>query len=234
MTCPRLFEPVGAAHLEACPECRAALLSLSPEIDDSTLPSLKIAALKELKAHPQMRPWWVSALALSAFALVLSVSTIFALGLHTAQHRSEELRWLSSVAWLLTMAGGCVVALMPGHFRLRSLAVLLPWSGIGLSLAAASGVGPDGGYFSCALMELLVSLLPFIGALVLLSGFAFDPLRAFAISLSTGAVGVLVMHLHCPNGSLDHQLGGHLVPLLLTGAIGVWVRRWMPSRTYAP
>ena len=234
MTCPRLFEPVEAAHLETCAECRAAQMSLSPQLDESTLPSLKAAALKALRANPKVRPWWLSALALSLFALIISVSTTFALGLHSSQHRSPELRWFSSFVWLLTMAGGVILALMPRNRRLGSLAVLLPMVGIGLSLAASSGDGREGAYLACARLEFLVALFPFVTSLVLLSGFAFDPFRAFAIGLSTGAVGVLVVHLHCPNGSLDHQLGGHIAPLLLMGAIAVLVRRWMPSRTYAP
>lgn len=127
-----------------------------------------------------------------------------------------------------------MVALMPLNRRFKSVAVLLPLVGIGLTLAASSGVGRDGAYLGCARMLFLLALLPFVTALVLLSGFAFDPFRAFAVGLSTGAVGFLAVHLHCPNGSLDHQLGGHIAPLLMMGAVGVLLRRWMPSRTYAP
>jgi hypothetical protein len=235
VSCPQLFEPVDAAHLRICAECRAVQAALAAPSGPVDLARLKGPALAELSAHPRSRPWWLAALGLLAVcAVALGVARVF-LPPQTSQHASVLLRQLSSAAWGLTLFTGCVLAVMPGA-RPARLALLGAVMGcFAITLAAASGVGPSGpGSFNCMLIEWGIAFVPLASALMVITGFAFDATRALCASLATMSAGVLVVHLHCPNGTLLHQALCHLLPILVLMGVGLVLRSRLPSRTHAP
>ena len=104
---------------------------------------------------------------------------------------------------------------------------------VALSIFAASGA-PDGGGMSCTTIDFGVALAPVVFALAPLTGFSFQPWRAFAAGLAAASAGAVAVHLHCPNGTLEHIVPFHLLPIVVVGLVTVLVRRWLPTRSYAP
>src|SRR5687767_13382230 len=109
MSCPRLFEPVDAAHLAGCAECRAvqaALAAPPPSASAAELERLKGPALEELAAHPRARAWWVSALGFIAVCATATGVAMQLLSVNTVQHGSMALRQVSAAAWVMMMLAG--------------------------------------------------------------------------------------------------------------------------------
>lgn len=235
MSCGRLFEPVDAAHLETCAECRAVHQTLGSPAPANDLLKLKAAALAELELSPRARPWWAGSMGVLAVSAVAVGVAMQLLPPNTPQHASMFLRQLSAAGWAATMLAGCLFAVMPGGRKGRVLVL----SGLGLcfgfTLAAISGVGPAGvGSLGCALLEWGIALPPLLLALLVLTSFAFDASRALTAAVATMSAGVLAIHLHCPNGTLTHQVVAHLVPVLVLMAVVLWLRRLLPSRSQVP
>lgn len=237
MSCARLFEPVDAAHLEACAECRAVQAALSAPaavVPDARLERLKAAATKELQLNPRARPWFAGAIGLVAICAIAAALAMQLFPANTTQHASMTLRQVSAAAWAMTMLAGSFLAVMPGARGAR-IALL---AGVGacfvVTLLAASGYDPGAGGIGCALTEWVIALLPFGVALAVLTGFAFDVTRALAGGVAAMSAGMLAVHLHCPNGTLQHQAMFHLAPIVLLAAVGLALRSMLPSRTHAP
>jgi len=233
MSCPRLFEPVDAAHLEACTECRALQAAMSSPAPAVDLERLKRPALAALQAAPRAVPWWAGALALTGVTALAAVAGVGGMSSHTEQHVSALMRNASSAAWAATMLAAALLAVMPGSRGLRALLLGSVAGCFVLTLLAASG--HDAGWgVKCALTESVVALVPMIAALAVLSGFAFDATRALAAGIAASSAGLLAVHLHCPDGSLAHVVAFHLAPVLVLAAVTLVVRRLLPSRTHAP
>ncbi len=233
MSCPRLFEPVDAAHLETCAECRAAHEAMSTPAPAIDLERLKGPALAALQAAPTARPWWLGALGLAGITGLAAIAGIGRMSLHTEQHASMLLRNVSAAAWGATMIAAALLAVMPGSRALRSLLLASVAGCFALTVAAASGHDAGAG-FRCALTEAVIAAVPIFAALAVLTGFAFDVTRALAAGVSAAAAGMLAVHLHCPDGSLSHQVAFHLAPILVLAALTLAARRVLPSRTHAP
>jgi hypothetical protein len=130
-----------------------------------------------------------------------------------------------------------VVALAParrGAWRLVGTSAAVVALAVVLGGSGAAAKGLLAGCLSCTRAHLLLSALPLVAALVLLRRSAYHPARALAAGLSAGAVGLLLLHLHCPNGGVAHLALSHVAPWLLVGGLAVLVRSRLSSRTYAP
>jgi hypothetical protein len=90
------------------------------------------------------------------------------------------------------------------------------------------------GCASCVRTSVIFSLLPLVAALGLLRRMAFHAVRAVAAGLAAGAVGLLLVHLHCSDGSPEHLAAAHVGPWLVLGALAPWVRSRLRTTQHAP
>jgi hypothetical protein len=205
----------------------------------SELNDIRAAALAELKRQPVRRRWWVDAVALVSINAVFTAVAALALSWPTAQHSSQGLRW-AGVAILATLVVvGGILAIRPGVLRAQQLVLGLAAVCLGVMVLAASGTrgGPEVPFLAgvgCGVTELALSLLPAGATALVLARFAFQPLRAFAGGLAAGAGGVLVLHLHCPNGELVHLLTFHVLAWVAVAAALVVVRGRLRTTSFVP
>jgi hypothetical protein len=237
--------PAQQAHVRACAECQSlvegfdALESPAPPAPARGLDSTREQVLKELRAHPKATPWWREVLVLVgvyAVATALGALALTRVGL-LSNSAPPAVVALLAVLVLAMMGGGAVVALAPAR--------RVAWGLVGTSVAVValsvvlggSGLAVKGflaGVLGCMRSNVLLSALPLVAALVMLRRSAYHPARAVAGGLSAGAVGLFLLHLHCPDGSARHLAFSHVGPWLLLGAVALRVRSRMPSRTHAP
>lgn len=235
MSCPRLFEPVDAAHLETCSECRALQGAFaSGSAAAVSLDALKGAALAELERAPKTRPWWHLALGFVALTAAVAALATALMSASTVQHASATLRQASAAGWVATMLVAAFSAVMPGARGLRRGVLASVLGCFALTLVAASGHDPGMGGVGCAITEWAVALLPLGLGLFVITGFAFDAQRALAAGIAAVSAGMLSVHLHCPNGTLAHQALFHLAPILGLALLTLVVRRVLPSRSHVP
>ncbi len=201
--------------------------------DDLKLAAMKAELLAELAHDPKPTPWWVGTVAL----LAVNVGFCAAVLVLMADAQNTVARSSVMALLVLVVIGGTVFGLRPGS-RVARL-VMLGASAVAVAAALMTGAGePMQGPFwagtSCAMTEGLVSVVPLVTSLLVLSRFAFDPLRTAVVGMSAAAVGVLTLHLHCANGSWAHLAMFHGMPWLVLIAVLLMVRRAMPSKTFAP
>ncbi len=248
--CDQVLELLGrplpealAAHAHGCAHCTATLAAYqaaeaasvgsTPEL---ALPRIRAAALSELAKQPTVRPWWQGALALAGFNAAVAGVAALLLGV---QNRASGFA-VAAVACVLlaSMAGSALLALAPGR---RPLAFTLlggmAVSGVAL-LFGASGFEPGRGFLEsglkCLVSEVLLSVLPLATGLFLLTRTAPSALRAAVLGAACGVVGLLALHLHCPNGTVGHLVPFHVLPWLGLAVGAVAVRALLPTRSYAP
>ncbi|MFY2560032.1 DUF1109 domain-containing protein [Corallococcus terminator] len=234
----------------APPAARARALassSLAASLDDDdnedTLPGQSDArrfALESLAKQPKARPWW-HGLALLVGVHVATVGVGLALLSRDAWVGNASPSTLVvgvGVLILALLSAGTYVALSPQRRIVPSAAVLATAGALGLTVVL-TGSGQAGrpfleGLVGCMGTELAVTVVPLAVTLVLLSRSAFHPVRALAAGLSAGAASLLVLHLHCPDGTASHLLWGHVVPWLALGGIALLLRSRLPTSSYAP
>ncbi len=238
------LRPEHQAHVKTCAECRALVegfdaLGSPPAPVPPRLESTREQVLKELRAHPKATPWWREVLVLLgvyAGMTALGALGFTRVGLLTNTAAPAVVAGLA-VLLLALMVGGAVVALAPARrvawglvgtsVAVVALAVVLGGSGLMVKSFLAGVVG-------CMRTHVLLSALPLVAALVMLRRSAYHPARAVAAGLSAGAVGLFLLHLHCPDGSAGHLAFSHVAPWLLLGAVALLVRSLLPSQSHAP
>lgn len=256
--CSRVLDLLGAPlppdlarHASSCEDCRALVggfdaLGGAPMARAPQAPSApKLAATRrrtheELAAQPLPTPWWRELLVMVAVHTAVLGLGLLALGRNGLVLNSASPAVVAGVG-LLTLAlvgGGAFLALAPTRRR-------LPW---GWVAAGALGVGlaqvlggsgaqvrpPMRAMLGCMGSEVVLSVVPMGIALVLLCRTAFQPVRALAAGLSAGGVGLLVLHLHCPDGTASHLMSAHVLPWLLLAGAAVLIRSRLPTRSHAP
>jgi len=236
--------PELAAHVASCEACRAltgGFDALGPPAPPapSLPPALKAPALAELASHPKPTPWWRELVVLGAvYAAVTGVALGFTrLGQLLNAAPTGVVVGLAALV-LALMAGGAVLALAPARRGGRG-GLVATSAGVVALAVVLGGSGQDvqgllAGCIGCTRTHLLLSALPLVAALGLLRHSAYHPVRALAAGLSAGAVGLFVLHVHCPNGSAAHLGLSHVAPWLLVGGLAVWARSRLRSHSYAP
>ncbi len=239
------LRPEHQAHVKTCAECQALVEGFSalerPPVPAPArgLESTREQVLKELRAHPKAAPWWREVLVL--VGVYAGVTALGALALTRVGLLSNTAppAVVAGVAALLLalMVGGAVVALAPARqvawglvgtsVAVVALAVVLGGSGLAVKSFLTGVVG-------CMRSNVLLSALPLLAALVMLRRSAYHPARAVAAGLSAGAVGLFLLHLHCPDGSAGHLAFSHVGSWLLLGAVALLVRSRLPSQSHAP
>jgi hypothetical protein len=259
--CSRVMDSLGgplpadlASHVATCEDCRslvggfdalggaraAGAKASTPVTPPPGLDAARQRALKELAAHPRPRPWWRELLVLLAvYAAVLAGGLLFfGRDGRVGNMASPRVVAVVAVLTLLLVGGGAFLALAPTRRR-------LPWGLVALAavgVAAAQVLGGSGrqvkpplaGMLGCMGSEVVLSVLPMAAALVLLCRSAFQPVRALAAGLSAAGVSLLLLHLHCADGTVPHLLVAHVAPWLLLAGVAVLVRSRLPTRSYAP
>lgn len=255
--CSRVMDSLGGplpaeleAHVASCDDCRALVggfdalggLPMAPP-PAAPAPKLEAAHLRaraELAAHPKPTPWWRELLVLlSVYAAVFAGGLVWLSRDGVVGNRAPPMV-VTSVALLtlVLVGGGALLAVAPSRRR-------LPWEVLALAavgVAAVQVLGGSGlqirppvrGMLGCMGSEVLMSVLPLAVALVLLCRSAFQPVRALAAGLSAAGVSLLVLHIHCPDGTVRHLLSAHVLPWLLLAGVAVLVRSRLPTRSYAP
>ncbi|QRK09362.1 DUF1109 family protein [Archangium violaceum] len=255
--CSRVLDSLGqplppelAAHVASCAECRALVegfgvlegLPAPAEKAPAAGPALESArsqALRELAAHPKASPWWHEVLVLLGVYVGTTLLGALAFTRVGPFLNTASLGVMVGLAVLvgLAMVGGAVVALAPTRrgawgwvgtsAAVVALSVVLGGSGLAVKGFLAGAIG-------CARTHMLLSALPLLAALVMLRRSAYQPARAVAAGLSAGAVGLLLLHVHCPDGSASHLAASHVGPWLLIGGLALLVRSRLATHTHAP
>ncbi|MBZ4419431.1 NrsF family protein [Myxococcus sp. RHSTA-1-4] len=252
--CSRVMDSLGgplpadlASHVATCEDCRSLVGGFdalgagpAPVTPAPRLDAARQRALDELSAHPKPTPWWRELLVLLAvYTAVLGGALLF-MGRNGQVGNSASPMVVAVVAvlTLVLVGGGAFVALAPARRRLSWALVAMA----AVAVAATQVLGGSGqqvrppmeGMLRCMGMEMMLSVLPLAAALVLLCRSAFQPVRALAAGLSAAGVALLVLHLHCPEGTVRHLLTAHVLPWLLLAGVAVLVRSRLPSRSHAP
>jgi hypothetical protein len=252
--CSRVLDSLGqplppelAAHVASCAECRPLVegfgaledLAPAPRMPELAMQRVRTRTQEELAAQPIPTPWWREVVVLVGVYVGLTALGALALtplGLVLNSAPPGVVVGLSLLV-LLAMVGGAVVALAPVR--------RVPWSLMGLCtavVALAVVLGGSGlavksflaGAIGCTRTHMLLSALPLLSALVMLRRSAYHPARAVAAGLSAGAVGLLLLHVHCPDGSAAHLAASHVGPWLLLGGLALLVRSRLPTSNHAP
>ena len=255
--CSRVMDSLGgplpaelSSHVASCEDCRSLVSGFDalgglPTAPPSRAPAPRLDAARllaraELTAHPRPTPWWRELLVLLAvYAAVMAGGLAWFSGDGLVGNRAPPMV-IAGVALLtlVLVGGGAFLALAPARRR-------LPWGLVALaalSVAAVQVLGGSGlqirppmrGMLGCMGSEVVLSVLPMAVALVLLCRSAFQPVRALAAGLSAAGVSLLVLHIHCPDGTVSHLLSAHVLPWLLLAGVSVLVRSRLPTRSYAP
>ncbi|PTL84094.1 NrsF family protein [Vitiosangium sp. GDMCC 1.1324] len=254
--CTRVLDSLGqplppelTTHVASCAECRALLEGFGAlegiptpaqaAAAEPALESVRAQALQELAAHPKATPWWREVLVLVgvyAGMTALGAMVLSQVGLFRNAASMGVVVGLAALV-LMMMVGGAVVALAPSRqvawglvgtsTAVVALSVVLGGSGL-------AGMGFLAGLIGCVRVHMLLSALPLLAALVMLRRSAYHPARAVAAGLSAGAVGLLLLHMHCPNGSTVHLAAAHVGPWLLLGGLALLVRSRLPTNNHAP
>ncbi|MCE9673589.1 DUF1109 domain-containing protein [Myxococcus stipitatus] len=258
--CSRVMDALGtplppdlAAHAERCAECRAlvegfdALGGLAPgapgEAPTQAAPGLDVArrfALEELEARPTPAPWWRELLVLLGVDAAVVAVGLGVLGRGTwVGNQAAPWRVASVALLILALVGaGTYVALAPRRKPVSWVALLLGAGAVALAqLVGGSGQRtrpPLVGSLGCVASEALLTVVPLGAVLVLLCRSAYEPARAVAAGLSAGGVSLLVLHLHCADGTTQHLLWSHLAPWLALAGLLVTLRSRLPTRSHAP
>ncbi|WP_164015968.1 NrsF family protein [Pyxidicoccus trucidator] len=249
--CSRVMDSLGgplpaelASHVASCEDCQSLVGGfdvLGGAVPAPRLDAAREQALKELTAHPKPTPWWRELLVLLAVYTVVLVAGLAWFGRDGRLVGNLASPMVVAGVALLTLVlvgGGAFAALAPTRRR-------LPWGLVALAavgIAAAQVLGGSGlqirppmrGMMGCMGSEVVLSVLPLAAALVLLCRSAFQPVRALAAGLSAAGVSLLILHLHCPDGTVSHLLSAHVLPWLVLAGVAVLVRSRLPTRSYAP
>lgn len=248
MSCARLDELLSQtpsadalAHAKGCAECgpaRAAWVAMQGEVPSgAALQAVQAAARAELRAQPRARSWTTDALIVVGLNAAIVVLASVALRTPLLHPDWTLARWGIAAALAAIVAAGGWAAVRPGARGLRLAALGLAGLGalaVGLGGSGLSGGRPFGSGVACALTEVVVSGAPFLVALWVTSRFAFDFTRAIVAGISVGATGMLVLHLHCLNGAVDHLFVFHVLPWFVIGLGAAALRRIAPTRSFAP
>lgn len=256
--CSRVLDCLGgplppelAAHAASCEDCRALVggfdalggpppAARAPEPLSPKLEATRRRTHEALTARPLPTPWWRELGVLLAVHVTVLVAGVLALGRDGLVRNQASPAVVAGVG-LLTLAlvgGGAFLALAPARRR-------RPWGWVAvaaLGVALAQLLGGSGAQvrppmralMGCLGTELVLSVVPMAVALVLLCRSAFQPVRALAAGLSAGGVGLLVLHLHCSDGTAAHLLGAHVLPWLLLAGAALFIRSRLPTRSHAP
>jgi hypothetical protein len=196
-------------------------------------------ARAELRRQPRVRRWWGD-----AFVLIFVSIAAATVGVLSGRHGlignplAPAPLWTTAAFLLLLLGWSVWEGLRPGRSHLR---IWLPVVLMGGVWIAFGGAGTPGfvtpwarSALTCGLTELGVAAVPFVLALYALTRFAPSPARSLQLGASAALAGLLMLHLHCPDGTPSHLAAGHLLPATSVVLLCWAVRSRLGSRTLVP
>lgn len=236
-------------HAVACEHCRAligehALRDTAPppapvKLGGVFREELRAQAMAEIAVRPRVMRWYVPAVGLVALNVAV-------LGLAFAKLGFDNVSLSSASAWRMAVTAGVLfacltlgvlAAVMPRGTRLRRGMTL-----VSALVPAAVLLGADGQRvcnsiaqaLPCTAVELGLSVVPLAAAAWVLTRSAFKLERSFLAAMGGATVGLLVLHVHCLDGSPRHLVLYHLIPGAAVTALAMAVRWRAPSRSFVP
>jgi hypothetical protein len=187
-----------------------------------------------LQSNEKLPSWRRDAAMLVAVNVLLSGALVAKFSLHVEQYRSLAFMVAGAALLVILMSLGAWVAVRPqwGTAR-RALTVVIPACAVTM-LVGASGNHDIVWGTGCTSTALMISVVPLVTALWTSRRFAFDVTRTVLASAASFACGLLVLHTHCPVGSVLHIALTHLAPWPLVIGGAVLIRRFIRSETVSP
>jgi hypothetical protein len=231
------LDALDRGHASRCAACAALLAGDGQPVQVPRPRQAWLDAAHQELAKPR-RPWWVLALGLAGANALLATAAVFVLQAWNWE-ASTSPRWLflGAVTVLLALVtAGALLALAPSRRWLQvavGLAAVAPLS----VLFAADGRVANGPFLAgaaCLWTVLLLSVLPLVGGVWLLTRVAYSAWRALAVGLVSGGVGLLALQFHCADGASPHLLVFHLLPWAALGGAALLARRLLPTSSFAP
>lgn len=204
---------------------------------DVKLQKIRQAAQHALEASPvQKRSWW------RKLAQVLAVDLLFVVvmaGALSPVKTPWDMVWgMTGFMLILLLNFGLFAAVSPQRHPSARVsviwAVVVAFLTLGVATHWSNGLPLLPAGLPCWAMEWGLSIAPVSLAIVLLRCFAYHPLRTWLGILASGLVGLFTLHWHCQVLTGEHVLWFHLVPWLLVGVVGVWIRSRLSSKTFVP
>jgi hypothetical protein len=183
------------------------------------------AARAELQAAPAVRPWRRDALLLLGVNALTAAGALFAM--KPADSPGEPMVRFGGVVALLfvVLSVGALLAIRPGAKAQRGLfvaGVVVAAIAPRIGGAGVESTKPFSRGIGCAVTECLLSL-PALGvAMFALSRFPASTMRTLTAGAASAATGVLVLHLHCPIGTIEHLAVFHVLPWLALMGLVCW------------
>lgn len=204
------------------------------------LEQMRKSALEELAKTPVARPWWKDALVLAGINALIAAACTIAMnrGFSVGSPLSSGVLLAVMAPLLMTVVLGAIAAVIPRHRGLLvgALVVATATGGLvvlaGVPDASQGELVPRG--MPCLTAELIMAIVPTGIAVLILSRFAYSPLRMFVGGLAAGAAGLFALHLHCPVASPLHLGLFHVAPWISAAALSVLIRGRVRSGSYAP
>ncbi len=230
------LSPHDEEHLASCNECRqwvAAARSVdnAPLVVPTALCARVLASARaELQATPRARPWWINAalLVLTSVGIAVVAGALMARALP-----GEGTRLAVLVALLGVQVVAGISAIAPRRRAWRLASVLLALGAAVAMIIDADGTPPASPGLACAVMEVGLAIVPLVLGFLLLRRVAPLPSRFLSLGLATGAVGALVLDIHCAPSPL-HVAIFHVLPWGLVALFTLLAGRLLPRRAYVP
>jgi hypothetical protein len=143
----------------------------------------------------------------------------------------------AAAAWVSLSRGRSTLG-RPTRFALPAAAAAAPlivaWKLLWSShFASALDAWPTRPGFRCLALNLAIAVCPLMAFLI--SRRFSDPrqpaVNGLVAGLSIGAAANVLTDLWCPVAYLPHLLLGHVLPVLLLGAVGSWIGQLLESRS---
>jgi len=212
--------------------------------DQEQLASIKQELIRELPQGPQRGGPRLSNTLLLLSAVVVPLAVWWYAGGARVENRPLWYVIGTTVGWVVVAGWAAWGSLSPGPTMLgrgrrfmQGIVVLAPaalfvwmiaWDFVDPDLMVA---WPDREGWKCFKWTLLMSAWPIIALMLMRRG--GDPIhpgaRGAAIGASVGCCSGVFVDLWCPIADPSHLVLGHILPLFILSAVGLWLGRWLLS-----
>lgn len=203
---------------------------LPPELEQR----LRLAVEAEL--DKPLKPWGRDAVIFVLVTLALFCIGCFIFDRSVSPMQVSPRLWGQSLALLAVALIAGVAGLAPWPQRTSRPLILgtLVGGTVLVTQIFSMELSPFTPHLGCFAWELGCSLVPAAIALVAAKQHAPRLSRAMVLGWAAGTMSLAVMQLKCPHRDVGHVLLLHVVPLLLVVAATMFVRRRLPTSSYAP
>lgn len=203
---------------------------LPPEFEQR----LRLAVEAEL--DKPLKPWGRDAVVFVVVTLALFCAGSFVFGSSMSPMQVSAPIWAQSLALLAVALIAGIAGLAP--WPQRTSRPLILGALVGGTVLATQVFSMELSEFTpragCFAWELIASVVPAGLALLAAKQHAPRLSRAMVLGWAAGTMSLAVMQLKCPHRDVGHVVLFHLAPLALVVAATIFVRRRLPTTSYAP